>query len=412
MAEIGTSASPTKPGRSASPRTYDGSVTTSLPRTLALTLLLALTAAPSCSDPPGEACDCGDGEFCCLDRCLPLGSVCGGVDGAVDEHDAEVTADAAGLDAGGDAGPGCQLSCNPGYWCVGWTAPESGAYTEYCVDEGRSPCDPAEPPRCEGNTRIECQPQQREDAPPGLTLANDCAQLIGPDSTCREADGGAECSGTPCDADAFVSRCEGDGFLWCDPARGLVRLQPCFDDQYTCREVALEGCAGPTCIPRVAIEAGDATCERVGLSCDGEALRLQQFGWEWSEQCFAPALERCFELTADDGGPQCLSRDTVLCDPDAYAAECIDDAMAERTCEHHSDPGPWVVTETACGAIGGLPSACDEQTGRCYPTQPCYLPEFYPQCSPDGRFLIQCIDEQEIAEPCACGGAVAEASCQ
>lgn len=387
-----------------------------LVRTLGCAALTVL-ALGACSDPVGPECACGAGQFCCLGTCQPLGTTCGAIDGgATDGH----VADGGGLDGGFDAGgPVCASPCNVGYECIEWADFSTGASHADCLPPGSVACDPsASPPRCDGATRVVCDPYGGfpESGPPGLERREDCRGEFGPSASCALApDATGQCTGTSCDPATYASRCDAaraDVMLSCDATRGLVRFTTCLPEWRCLANEWTVATGGATCIPRIAVPTdGTATSEWTPLACDGtDAIHVEQYGYEWSERCRTG--EACFTFPPAVGGApaRCLPASTRTCDPATFVPTCDAAATSEQQCVL------GVVTPRYCGiglVSGSIPSACDETLGACVPTGSCSPTGYTPRCTADGRFRLTCNTDwvRELAERCACttgptGGAV------
>ncbi len=355
--------------------------------------------AASLRDDAGPPCACGDGEFCCVDRCLPFGSVCGsGPDGGVD---AAVDPCASGAFAVCD-GPhtlracaGGATPCNTSFPdCHAFFDPERGRESAGCFATDELPCAASDPPSsCDGATLLRCYANPTPSRG-GAYLARvvSCTALDGPDATCVEADGTAWCD-IP-----SAPRCE----------VGAPVAEPCSADEgarRVCRDVGSGGagrlvevacepsrrCLDGECIPRDAVRsAGAATDEKVALRCDGAgALRVAWHGWEWTEACepslvIAPdgssssVAQVCYDAT---GLPRCEPPGTEHCSEDRFAPSCDADGRL-RVCI-----GDTVSTRECPGAP--FDAVCDAEVGTCVSEGTCSGP----YCL--GDFLATCGDGSE-----------------
>lgn len=192
--------------------------------------LAGLAAGCTAGEPvaPGACASCGTGEFCCLDRCLPLGSTCGTADGGVGgsggtggapsdpcapHGNAAVVARACVDGATFTTCPSpSENPCNSGNVCVEWVD-ATGRLEADCVDPSRNQvCDPlTDVSHCEGTSARYCNatPTTTGVHPPGFWSTSDCPALYGPHATCvASAGGGPSCddpTATPCDPATYAA---------------------------------------------------------------------------------------------------------------------------------------------------------------------------------------------------------------
>ena len=385
------------------------------PRHLGPVLLAVLLVTPAvglaaCGDSAPAGCACAATQYCCLGACQALGTVCGRGDGGAGGDGQVVPPDGGGFDAASDAGgPVCAAPCNEGYECAEWTDPSTGATHTDCLPPGSVACDPmTDTAHCDGAAIVSCRVNGffPEVGPPGFEDRYECTSLYGPTASCEVAAGTASCTGAACDPATFAGRCDtasDDVILSCD-ARHFVRHDTCLPE-WRClvNEWTVADAGGATCIPRIAVPTGGtATSARMALACDGaDAIHVEQYGYEWSERCRSG--EACFTFPASVGGApaRCLPASTRTCDPATFDSSCDAPATSEQQCVL------GVVTPRYCGVAlvsGSIPSACDDATGACVPTDFCPPTGYTPRCTADGRFRITCnmAWAREIAERCPC----------
>ena len=403
---------------------------------------LALFALASCTSAAADPCGtCAEGAFCCLTTCQALGTVCGTDDAA--RGDAATTLPDAALDASIDAplaldasfdpcatdggatpiasacvpsipgslipDPGV-LHCSDGSTdacgnlghCVDWTD-AAGARHGVCAGHDQtSTCDPAHDTwECVGSVERACvaNPPSANigDAPPGWWGESDCRPHWSADATCAlGTDGVARCTSptdVPCDPSTFVIACDQACMDAPGTAMGGVIRPFCTGAHAMCVSTTLTT-EGVTCVPIGATPSTQpATTSEVGLACEpGGGIRMEAFGYEWSQAC-EPAYHvvggtltsvptTCWRIP-DGSGAYCLAPEQVTCTSETVAATCADGTHSTQ-CDH------WLQTTRDCSTSGISASICDPATGMCAFTPPCHLGwPFTETCAgPDHKWTI------------------------
>ena len=335
------------------------------------------------------SCECGAGSFCCLDRCLPLGSVCG---------DADAGASDGPVIAPDGEGPAmCDRECNDGYECRAWSD-STGASGTWCFAPGEIACDLSDAgatTRCDGTTSlISCSPTPwGTDGPRGLGARIDCVAHYGPTSTCVPSDEGATCTRETCDPATFPPRCEG-AMVTVRCEGGSVLYQSCGASTHCLDNALTQMSGGVFCLPDSAeASSRPGTVEEELLECVGDAVRVQQYGYEWVHSCGLGNV-----CTSTDR-VRCEGPGTERCDPATFTPSCGADGQSERICSGDS------VYVNACGwgAAPHLAAACDPLDGHCIPSEPCGG-TIAPYCIRDGRFRMVCYPSIGLALAEACPG--------
>jgi hypothetical protein len=421
-------------------------------------------------------CECGDGTYCCVDHCQPLGTVCGGED-AVDDpdavHDVQPEADVTpeGDDEEGgeedvstddavdvvpddtageeDAAPDCSprpgpdgtpapvtalcvdgdttwscevemlQDCNESWPdCHEWYDPATAAWTAACLESYVDPCDPSvDESHCDGALIIWCNENINYPTfgPPGYQRQVDCRDRWGADGHCVSDSTGLHCDSPSverCDPATYNVQCLDDltGAWVCASDILIVEVSTCpageycLDNEYTRASPYVE----VDCIPSSAVPSSEPpTTDLVPLFCDGaDALRVEQYGMEWTEACEWTLVIRpdgtyewlptvCYDAT---GTPRCELPSTEHCDPATYATHCSDDQAGSITCE--GDTARY----SSCGMFG-VPGVCDPANGLCVPWEPCSPDWPYTQrCILDNTYRMVCFPDIGVAGPEPCPG--------
>jgi hypothetical protein len=395
-------------------------------------------------------CDCGSGEFCCIDHCQPLGSVCGAADGDADlDGDADADADAdeeIDGDADADAGPppcddrpgpdggmvpttsrcfdavtlwdcaGHTTSCNESFPdCFEWYDPATSAWVAGCLESWYYPCDPAvDVNHCEDAFEVFCNQNINYPTygPPGFGMRVDCRERWGADGVCVESPDGLGCDSPTaehCDPETYVRECTEDlsGRIECAYDIGIVEVQPCEVDHYCLdNEYTRASPVQVDCIFAGAVSSDSPpTTDEVILACAGEdTVLVEQYGMEWVAYC-EPALvilpdgssewrdTVCYDETL---APRCELPDTEHCDPATFVARCSDDGIGALSCVGD------VVQYASCGTFG-IDGVCDPATSACVPFEPCH--EGWPyeeRCVVDDTYRMVCHGDigMAVPEPC------------
>lgn len=380
--------------------------------TLTAAVLLSLIAA--CSEPV----QCGAGTMLAGHICVVVEAGADGTDAVVADSGTDSTASDAAVDpctpsagamrvdracAANGALIECAThtshSCDPEQ-CAAWLDPATHTLEAWCLYPSESRvCDPAtDVDHCEGGTALHCQSSGQADAgvsvaPPGFWVSTDCIAVLGAGATCSPGDGGGVHCGSPtavpCDPSTFTTTCAGT----CANVAGSWYVRPF---QCPAGERCIQnGLTDASCVPDSAlpVSGGGGSTTLVLRACEGaDTVRVEQFGYTWSEACEAvsmPGPDQCF--AAPDGTAHCIPSSAMGCDPAAATPATCTSETTSQGCS-----GAYYVATSRCNNLDGTPSACDPGTGACLsfvcstPGQParCLDDHRSVTCSVSGAWLV------------------------
>ncbi len=418
---------------------------------------------PFCTDGGCVACrdtnDCGGGELCCNDRCIPQDQGnCGGCGVACDITTSDRceggVCQCGEEDACGGERPFCRAEIGQPVTCVACERDQECGDNRVCVDNRCSECDPAsrdlqcdfdaDRPICGANglcvgcmNNAECELRVGDQ---NFCVAGTCTEC-NPDTNagcdpfspicaaglCRPCVDSAECGlGSEC----FEGRCEGcdpasqvgctvnQAEPFCDPVRNVCRA--CEDDG-ECGET--EAGNGDECV--------DGQCERCDpsdhsgcqadeLCCAGadgapRCVPTQFDGANGCETCGVACNGNlsnvCSDRTCECGGDGRLCRaGSELCDPQVGGGTCNEcrgnaDCPLDRLCCDGAcvptGPGAGDVCESCAAAVGlGTcdvlsTNSCDDRECRCGANDPCGGAT--PVCNDELGICVQCRGDADCA---------------
>lgn len=279
-------------------------------------------------------------------------------------------------------GSGARAPCRTPEAChvLEW---RTGPREAFCAPAGVTPCDPnAFVTRCDGQTLSSCLLTVGPDgAPrPGWVIETDCV-IAGPDGACVESPQ-PHCQSAPCD-DNFVEACTSDGRgTRCDGGR--VLYWSC-GASYRCAVDRVGSglvCVGLGAVPS---DRGSARPETIGC-VDTTTARVQRHGYEWTAACEPTVV---FIAGSPASVPTyCTTRDGLAaCIPEAaYRTRCSDAGWSCDVASSASYCDGATVETFPCGAN------CDHQTGRCIPPSECDPSAPTGECTEPGIAAL-CFDE-------------------
>lgn len=367
--------------------------------------------------PSDSGCACATTEFCCLGSCLPLGTAChpipgGNLDGAVADLRGSGAVDAKpAVDAksGGDCTPrptpggematvvarcldggtvascadGDSYKCNQPYMCQEWLDKEGSRYYAGCVTF--TPCDPDEPPHCEGSVETQCSRELNTNimfSPAGRLFASDCHTRFGPDSTCYVENDTTRCTYTPCNPEIdVVDTCHDDDSYEACGSDGKLRFGACGGTSFCVTNELSQGKA--VCIPDVAVPS--SSTENGVIACDGDLQVIAAYGYEYRQACGGPDTKIC---RVGGVGPVCAHVDAEPCDPDTFVQTC-----AGPSTYTGCSPFQGFTFGSSCIAQEGFTTIelpCDETTGRCVNWQGPCVDAAYARCDDSHRYALRC----------------------